>query len=123
MSKKPPEQSERRRSSGRSSLSTRLESVRHLNSSSVRRTTPIEPIADALVAAGYISLDKQARALGIHRATAWTIIKKKHKLGRLNANTADRMLANPELPSCVRNILERYKAEAPIFERCSKRQT
>jgi len=90
--------------------------------SSVRRTTPIQPIADALVAAGYTSLDKQARALGIHRATVWTIIKKKHKLGRLNANTAERMLANPELPTCVRNILEQYKAEGPVFERCSKRQ-
>ena len=88
MSKISPEQSERPRNCSHSSLSTRLETVRYLNeirsSSGLRRINPIEHIADALVAAGYTSLDKQAKALGIHRATAWTIIKKKHKLGRLS---------------------------------------
>ena len=111
MSKISPEQSERPRNCSRSSLSTRLESVRYLNSSSVRRTTPIEHIADALVAAGYTSLDKQAKALGIHRATAWTIIKKKHKLGRLSTNTTNRMLASRELPPSVRILIEQYLAE------------
>lgn len=99
----------------RPSLSTRLETVRYLNeiksSSGVRRTTPIEHIADALVAAGYTSLDKQAKALGIHRATAWTIIKKKHKLGRLNPDTTNRMLANRELPPSVRIVIEQDLAE------------
>jgi hypothetical protein len=109
MSKKPP--SERPRSRSRPSLSARLASVRYLNSSSVRRTTPVQHIADALVAAGYTSLDKQAKALGIHRATAWTIIKKKHKLGRLNTNTTNRMLANPELPPPVRAVIQQYLAE------------
>jgi hypothetical protein len=111
MSKKSPEQNERPRRSSRSSLTARLESVRYLNSSSVRRTTPIEHIADALVAAGYTSLDKQAKALGIHRATAWTIIKKKHKLGRLNPDTTNRMLANRELPPSVRIVIEQYLVE------------
>jgi hypothetical protein len=81
------------------------------SSSGVRRITPIEHIADALVAAGYTSLDKQAKALGIHRATAWTIIKKKHKLGRLNPDTINRMLANRELPPSVRIVIEQYLAE------------
>ena len=113
MSKNPPAITARARS-GTPSLSTRLETVRYLNaiksSSGVRRITPIEHIADALVAAGYTSLDKQAKALGIHRATAWTIIKKKHKLG-LNPDTTNRMLTNRELPPSVRIVIEQYLAE------------
>jgi hypothetical protein len=111
MSKKSPEQSERPRGSSRPSLSARLEAVRYLNSSSARRTTPVQHIADALVAAGYTTLDQQAKALGIHRATAWTIIRTKHKLGYLNAKTTERMLTNPELPPCIRDILQRYKSK------------
>jgi hypothetical protein len=108
----------------RLSLGERLETVRYLNeikksSSCVRRTIPIEHIADALAAAGYTSLDKQAKALGIHRATAWTIIKKKHKLGRLNPDTTNRMLANPELPQSVRIVIEQHLAERPVGARRS----
>ena len=108
MRKKPPEQSERPRGDNRPSLSARLESVRYLNSSSARRSIPVQDVADALIGAGYRSLDEQAKALGIHRATAWTIIKTRHKLGHLNAKTAERMLANPELPPCIRSVLQRY---------------
>ena len=115
MSENAPGITTRRRSGRRPSLSTRVETVRYFNeiksSSGVRQTTPIEYIADALVAAGYTSLDKQAKALGIHRATAWTIIKKKHKLGRLNPDTVNRMLANRELPASVRIVIEQYLAE------------
>jgi hypothetical protein len=80
-------------------------------------TTNIQHIAEALIAAGYTSLDKQAKALGIHRATAWTIIKDRHKLDRLNTSTTKRMLANPELPLCIRDIIERYVAERPALGR------
>jgi hypothetical protein len=74
----------------------------------------------ALIAAGYRTLDAQAKALGIHRATAWTIIRTKHKLGRLNLKTTERMLANPQLPPGVRSVVERYLAEQP---RRSRQQT
>jgi hypothetical protein len=96
-----------------------------INSSSGARrkyATNIQHIADALVAAGYKSLDKQAKALGIHRATAWTIIKTKHKLGRLNTNTTHRMLANPDLPPSVRDVIQKYITERPVLGRCPKRQ-
>jgi len=106
--------------SKRSRLRARLEAVRLLNASSVRRTIPVQRIADALVEAGYISLDQQARALGVHRATAWTIMRTKHKLGYLNGKTAERMLANPELPTCIRDVLHRYATEKPRQGRCSK---
>ena len=122
MSKKPAEQSKRLRGNNRPSLSARLESVRYLNSSSVRRTTPVQHIADALVAAGYSSLDDQAKALGVHRSTAWTIIRTKHKLGHLNAKTTERMLANPELLPCIRDVLKKYKTERPVLKTRSKRR-
>jgi hypothetical protein len=61
-----------------------------------------------LVAAGYISLDKQAKALGLNRSTVWTIVKNKHKLGRLNAKTTQLILANPDTPSSVRAVVQHY---------------
>ena len=122
MGKKPPEPIRRRLSGTRASLSVRLKAVRHLNTSSARRTVPVQHIADALVGAGYISLEEQAKALGVHRSTAWTIIKTKHKLGYLNAKTTERMLANPELPPCIRDVLQRYGAERPWLGRHSKRR-
>jgi len=125
MGKKTLEVSERPCSSGRSTLSTRLDAVRYLSEpksfSRAGRTTSIQHIADALVAAGYTSLDKQAKALGIHRATAWTIIKTKHKLGRLNTATTSRMLENPELPPSVRAILLQYVADRPMPRQSPKR--
>jgi hypothetical protein len=106
----------------------RLETVRYLaeiNSSSGARhkySTNIRHIAEAVVAAGYTSLDKQAKALGVHRATAWTIIRDKHKLDRLNISTINRMLANPELPPCVREVIQRYLAERPVHGLCTERR-
>ena len=114
MSKKQQEDTGMPGRGARPSLSSRLEAIRYLNDISWSRrkyTVNIQHIADALVAAGYTSLDKQAKALGIHRATAWTIIKDKRKLGRLNSSTTKQMLTNPELPQCVRDLLQRYVAE------------
>ena len=100
---------------GRPSLSTRLETVRYINdiysSRCRRRTTQIQEIADALVAAGYISLDEQAKALGLNRSTVWTIVKSKHKLGRLNAKTTQTILANPDTPASVRVVIQQYLAQ------------
>ena len=120
MRRNRPDALERPPEGKRSGLSARLEAVRLLHTSSVRRTIPVQRIADALVEAGYISLDQQARALGVHRATAWTIMRTKHKLGYLNGKTAERMLANPELPTCIRDVLHRYATERPRQPRCSK---
>ena len=72
---------------------------------SKRRKVPIQLIADALIKAGYTSLDEQAKALGLNRSTAWTIVKTKHKLGRLNAKTTRCILANPDTPIPVRAII------------------
>jgi hypothetical protein len=66
----------------------------------------LRQLADALIACGYTSLDAQAKALGVPRSTAWTIVKGKHKMGRLSQKVRTRMLSNPELPCEVRALLE-----------------
>ena len=71
----------------------------------------LHDISNALIASGYTSLDKQAKALGLNRSTAWTIVKTKHKLGRLNTKTTARILVNPDTPACVRTMVQQYIAE------------
>jgi len=74
----------------------------------------IQNITDALISSGYTSLDDQAKALGLHRATAWTIIKSKHKLGRLSAKTIEKMIMNPATPPRVLAAVEEYVAEIEL---------
>ena len=99
--------------SRRSTLSRRLETIRYLNDRKLRKI-PIQAIADALVEEGYTSLDDQAKALGLHRATTWTIVKTKHKLGCLNTKTAQRILMNADTPSSVRAIIEKALAKSSV---------
>lgn len=75
------------------------------------RTDHLGSISEALIASGYTSLDEQAKALGLHRSTTWTIIKKKQKLGRLCAKTIDRILSNPETPAAVRIAVQQYAVQ------------
>ena len=83
----------------------------------MRRTAPqnyivrLQDIGDALVAAGYTSLDDQAKALGVTRSTAWNIVNGKNKLDRLARKTTKRILANPDTPPSVRAIIQQYLAE------------
>jgi hypothetical protein len=81
-----------------------------------KQSSKIQDIADALIASGYKTLDEQAKALGIHRATAWTIIKNKHKVGRLSSKTVQRILSNSETPQAVREVIRRYMAERSAAE-------
>jgi hypothetical protein len=71
----------------------------------------LQDISNALIASGCTSLDKQAKALGLNRSTAWTIVKTKHKLGRLHTKTTARILANPDTPASVRTVIQQYIAE------------
>ena len=71
----------------------------------------LQHISEALIACGCTRLDQQAKALGVNRSTAWTIVNTKHKLDRLSTKTTKRILANPALPSSVRSIMQRYLAE------------
>jgi hypothetical protein len=73
-------------------------------------------ISDALISSGCVTLDQQARALGLGRSTAWNIIKHKHKCARLAAKTINRILTNPETPPTVRAVVEQtHPREMPIF--------
>ena len=76
--------------------------------------TGLQAISAALIACGYTKLDKQAKALGVHRSTAWTIVNDKHKLGRLSSKTTSRILANPETPPAVRNVVQQYLDERSV---------
>jgi len=87
----------------RQSLAARLERIRLLENPG--RKIPIQVIADSLRKAGYNSLDAQAKALGVNRSTAWTIMKTKHKLGHLNNKTVRSILANPDTPVSIRVII------------------
>ena len=68
-------------------------------------------IVEALVAAGYDSLDSQAAALGLSRSTTWTIIKATHKSSGLSARTLKRMLSAPGLHPLVRRKILEYIEE------------
>ena len=46
---------------------------------------PIQRIGDALVAEGFVTLDEQAKALGLSRSTTWTILRANHKKSGLSA--------------------------------------
>ena len=74
------------------------------------RNYMIEDIGRALRTAGYTSLDRQAKALGLHRSTAWTIVRNKHKVGRLSKKTVTRILESPETPPVLRFAVQRYLA-------------
>jgi predicted DNA-binding transcriptional regulator AlpA len=94
----------------------------------MRRVTPriytieLRRISEALIADGCVTLDEQAKALGLGRSTVWNIIRNKHKLGRLSAKTINRILTNSETPPTVRAIVERYKSERSVAAH-SKAQT
>ena len=78
-----------------------------------RQASKIKELADALVAAGFVSLDDQATALGLSRSTTWTILKGKHKNYGLSAALIKRVLDKRDLNSRVRaKILEYVREKA-----------
>ena len=87
--------------------SERVRALRNLDA----RKTKIQNITDALISSGYTSLDEQAKALGLHRMTAWTMRENKHKLGRLSAKTIERIITNPDTPPRVLDAVKEYVAE------------
>ena len=73
----------------------------------------IKNICDALVAAGFDTLDKQAEVLGLPRSTTWTILRGTHKKSGLSATLLTRMLKSLRLPPAVRaKIIEYIDAKA-----------
>jgi hypothetical protein len=76
-----------------------------------RQSSKIKELAEAVKSAGFLTLDEQAKALGLSRSTAWTILKASHKASGLSASIINRMLAAPELPPLVRTKILEYVEE------------
>jgi hypothetical protein len=76
-----------------------------------RQSSKLKELSDALIAAGFISLDDQAMALGLSRSTTWTILKAKHKNYGLSGALINRILQRPGLDRRVRAKLIEYVQE------------
>ena len=76
-----------------------------------RQSSKIKELSDALVAAGFCSLDEQAIALGLSRSTTWTILKAKHKNYGLSGALVNRILQRPGLDRRVRAKIIEYVQE------------
>src|ERR1700748_3524622 len=76
-----------------------------------RQCCKIKELSDALVAAGFLSLDEQATALGLSRSTTWTILRAKHKNYGLYGELINRILKAPGLERRVRAKLVEYVEE------------
>jgi hypothetical protein len=73
-----------------------------------KQSSKLRKLGEALVAAGYGSLDAQARLLGLSRSTTWTILRGNHKSSGLSARIIHRMLSAPNLPARVRGEISEY---------------
>jgi len=76
-----------------------------------RQSSKIRELGDALATEGFLSLDEQAKVLGLCRSTAWTILKANHKASGLSAAVINCMLATPQLPPLVRAKVVEYVEE------------
>ena len=73
-----------------------------------RQALKIAEIRQALVAAGYDTITKQAVVLGLSRSTAWAVLRGAHKSSGLSTAVINRVLRSQELPAVARKIIEEY---------------
>ena len=76
-----------------------------------RQAIRIKELGASLIASGLVTLDEQARALGLSRSSAWAVLKANHKATGLAAATINRMFSSPELPPHVRATILTYIEE------------
>ena len=76
-----------------------------------RQSSKIREIGEALITAGFVSLNAQAKVFGLPRSTAWTILSAKHKGTGISARIICRMLSSGELPVLVRAKIMKYAGE------------
>jgi hypothetical protein len=81
------------------------------NQTRERQTVKIKELAETLEAAGFVSLDEKAYALGLSRSTTWTILKAKHKNYGLSAAVLNRVLRKPDLNARVGAKIMEYVQE------------
>ena len=76
-----------------------------------RQSSKIREIGEALISTGFVSLDAQAKILGLPRSTAWTILAAEHKGTGISARTMCRMLSSAQLPALARVKIMEYAEE------------
>ena len=76
-----------------------------------RQSSKIRELVEAVKSAGFLTLNEQAKALGLPRSTAWTIRKASHKASGLSASIINRMLAASEMPPLARTKILEYVEE------------
>ena len=70
----------------------------------------IRELRQELLRVGLMTLDQQAKSLGLGRSTAWAVLKGNHKCSGLSTKVIKRMLASEQLPSSARMVLLDYVA-------------
>ena len=82
-------------------------------SSNIRamQSAKIRELRHALVDAGVLGLNQQAKSLGLSRSTAWAVLKGNHKASGLSATIIKRMLASPQLPPSATKVILEYVAK------------
>lgn len=76
-----------------------------------RQCQRIKELRQALVDAGYASLETQATVLGLSRSTTWAVLQGNHKSSGLRASVIVRILASSKLPPDARKIIVSYVQE------------
>jgi hypothetical protein len=79
-----------------------------------RQASKIREIGEALITAGFVSLDAQAKVFELPRSTAWTILSTKHKGTGISARIICRMLSSKRLPPLVRAKIMEYAEETVV---------
>ena len=64
-----------------------------------RQSSNIREIGEALITTGFISLDAEAKALGLPRSTAWSMLSAEHKATGLSARIICRMVSSNQPPA------------------------
>src|SRR5262249_40429319 len=76
-----------------------------------RQSSKIRELRIALRSAGLITLEEQARALGLSRSTTWKLLKADHKASGISARVISQILYAPSLPPLVRTTILEYVRE------------
>src|SRR3972149_560590 len=73
-----------------------------------RQSRKIRQFRDALVEAGFDTLDAQSKVLGLARSTTWSVLKGKHKSSGLSATINCRIWRPPRRSSAARARIIEY---------------
>jgi hypothetical protein len=90
---------------------TRVTSASCLSAMKERQSAKIAEIREALVAAGFDTLAKQAAVLRLSKSTTWAVLQAHHKSSGLSASVINRRLCSLELPPTARRIIGEYVNE------------